>query len=377
MNFMPSLQATLEKWMRDADRGRCFSPGTVLAGLGSVYGGAMALRADLYRRGLLARRRLPCTVVSVGNLTLGGTGKTPLTMELARRIRAMGWRVAVVSRGYRGRAEEGGAVVSDGRRLWLSAADAGDEPYLMARRLEGVPVVVGKDRWTAGMTAVARFSTQVAILDDGFQHLRLERDLDLLLFDARAPLGNGLVFPGGRLREPPRAVRRCDAVVLVNRGGEPGAGETGRLDRMADRPHFSLALKAFAVEVRFGGTADSSESSAAAYLAGRRCVAFAGVADNACFFADVGRLGGEVAASFGFRDHHPYRRADVDRLLAAARRTGARCLVTTAKDAVRLEAFGPLELPLVVIDLAPSWSDGGQGIQALLERRLGRPSSPS
>jgi tetraacyldisaccharide 4'-kinase len=374
MNFMPSLQATLEKWMQPADRGRFFSPRTILAGLGAVYGGAMAVRADLYRRGLLARRRLPCTVVSVGNLTLGGTGKTPLTMELARRIRAMGWRVAVVSRGYRGRAEEGGAVVSDGRRLWLSAADAGDEPYLMARRLDGVPVVVGKDRWTAGMTAVARFSTQVAILDDGFQHLRLERDLDLLLFDARAPLGNGLVFPAGRLREPPRAARRCDAVVRMKRGADAVADDGANLGGLTDRPHFTLALKAFPVEARFG---EAPSPPAAAYLAGRRCVAFAGVADNACFFVDVGRLGGEVAASFGFRDHHPYRRADVDRLLAAARRTGARCLVTTAKDAVRLEAFGPLELPLVVIDLAPSWSDGGQGIQAFLERRLGRPSSPS
>lgn len=370
---MHFLQKKVEKWMQDVDRGRFFPPRMILGGLGAVYGGAMALRADLYRRGVLARRRLPCMVVSVGNLTLGGTGKTPLTMELARCIHAMGWRVAVVSRGYRGRAEGRGAVVSDGRRLLRSAAGAGDEPYLMARRLDGVPVVVGKDRWTAGMTAVERFSSQVVVLDDGFQHLRLERDLDLLLFDAQAPMGNGLVFPGGRLRESTRAARRCDAVVLVNRGGEPGADEARLPGGVADRPHFTVTLKARPVDVRFGMPGDSPPFSPQAFLAGRRCVVFSGIADNARFFEDVGRLGGEVVASFGFRDHHPYRRADLRRLLGAARRTGARCLVTTAKDAVRLEAFGPLELPLVVIDLEPSWSDGGQDIRAFLERRLGRP----
>lgn len=370
---MEALRTTVGKWLRDADRGRLISPRTVLAGLGAVYGGAMALRADLYRRGVLARRRLPCKVVSVGNLALGGTGKTPLTMELARRIRVMGWRVAVVSRGYRGGAEDCGAVVSDGRRLLLDAAAAGDEPYLIARRLDGVPVVVGKDRWAAGMTAVARFASQVVILDDGFQHLRLARDLDLLLLDARAPMGNGLIFPAGGLREAPRAARRCDAVVRVSRG-EGGGDEAGIPRGVAHRPRFSLILKAFPVAVRFGEAGDTSPAAAAAYLSGRRCVAFAGVADNARFFDDISRLGGEVAASFGFRDHHPYRRADLARMLAAAGQAGARCLVTTAKDAVRLEAFAPLALPLVVIDLEASWSDGGQGIQALLERRLGRPS---
>jgi tetraacyldisaccharide 4'-kinase len=368
------LQKTVEKWMQRTDRGRFFSPRTILAGLGAVYGGAMALRADLYRRGVLARRRLPCKVVSVGNLTLGGTGKTPLTMELARRIQAMGWRVAVVSRGYRGSAEGRGAVVSDGRRPLLSAAEAGDEPYLIARRLDGVPVVVGKDRWAAGMTAVARFSSQVVILDDGFQHLRLARDLDLLLVDARAPVGNGLVFPGGRLREPPGAARRCDAVVRVSRG-EKGGDAASIPNDLARRPHFNLALNAFPVEVQFGEAEARPGASAAAYLAGRRCVVLAGIADNTRFFEDVGRLGGAVVATFGFRDHHPYRRSDLHPVLAAARQAGAGCLVTTAKDAVRLEALGPLDLPLVVIDLAPVWDDGGQGIQALLERHLGRPVS--
>jgi tetraacyldisaccharide 4'-kinase len=374
MTPMQTLRKTVKKWMREDDRGRFFSPRTILAGLGAVYGGAMAVRADLYRRGVLTRRRLPCKVVSVGNLALGGTGKTPTTLELARRIHAMGWRVAVVSRGYRGSFEDRGAVVSDGRRLLLSAAEAGDEPYLIARRLPGVPVVVGKDRWAAGMIAVTHFSSRVVILDDGFQHLRLNRDLDLLLFDAQSPLGNGLVFPGGRLREPPRFARRCDAVVRVHRGGEPEVSPPKPLDGLAHRPHFDLTLKAYPVEVLPGETGDPPAISAAAYLAGRRCIALSGIADNHRFFDDVRRLGGEAAECFGFRDHHPYRRSDLDRILAAARQSGARCLVTTAKDAVRLETFGPLGLPLVVIDLEPVWSDGGQGIQAFLDRRLGRPT---
>jgi hypothetical protein len=144
---------------------------------------------------------------------------------------------------------------------------------------------------------------------------------------------------------------------------------------MADRPHFNLTLKAYPVAVLYGGADDPPAIPAAAFLAGRRCIAFSGIADNARFFDDVRRLGGEVAECFGFRDHHSYRRRDIDQVLAAARRTGAGCLVTTAKDAVRLEAFGPLAFPLVVIDLAPVWSDGGKGIQAFLDRRLGRSGS--
>jgi tetraacyldisaccharide 4'-kinase len=374
MKPLQPLQETVEKWMRDPGRPPFFSMRAVLAGMGEVYGGAMALRADLYRRGWLSRRRLPCLVVSVGNLTLGGTGKTPLTMDLARRVRAMGWQVAVVSRGYRGRAEDRGAVVSDGRRLLLPAAEAGDEPFLIARRLTGVPVVVGKDRWTAAMVALERFAPQVVILDDGFQHLRLARDLDLLLFDAREPLGNGRIFPGGRLREAPRAARRCDAVVLVSRGGGSGGDAPRGLDGVAGRPRFAVALKPRLVDVQLAA-AGAPPFPAAGDLAGRRCVAFAGVADNRRFFEDVKRLGGDVAACFGFRDHHFYQAQEIAQLIDAARQTGASCLVTTAKDAVRLEAFGPLALPLAIVDLAAAWSDGGAAIEAFLMQRLGRPTA--
>ena len=227
---MMRLTAYIEALMTDPDRRPFVSPATLLSALSGVYGGAMVLRAGLYRRGLLERRRLPCRVVSVGNLTVGGTGKTPLVMDLAARLRDRGWPVCVLSRGYRGTAERTGAVVSDGYRILVPAKVAGDEPWLMARRLAGIPVIVGRDRWASGMTAVDRFGARAVVLDDGFQHQRLVRDLDVLLLDARKPMGNGHLLPRGPLREPITAARRAHALVRIHR--RTGAGsETVRCPR--------------------------------------------------------------------------------------------------------------------------------------------------
>ena len=175
----------------------------------------MCLRARLYEKGVLPSKTLPCRVVSIGNLISGGTGKTPMTILVARMIRDMGYRVVVLSRGYRGRMEKTGGVVSDGRTIFKGPDDAGDEPYLMARILTGIPVVVGQRRYEAGMMAVKRFKPDVIVLDDAFQHLRLKRDLNLVLLDSRSPFGNGHMLPRGLLREPLSALRRAHAVVYT------------------------------------------------------------------------------------------------------------------------------------------------------------------
>ncbi len=370
---MRRLAGYIEAVMADPAPRPPLSPATLLAALSGVYGGAMALRADLYRRGILHRRRLPCRVVSVGNLTVGGTGKTPLTMDLAARLRHRGWPVCVLSRGYRGTAEQTGAVVSDGCRVLVPAKVAGDEPWLMARRLSGIPVIVGRDRYASGMTAVNRFGARVVVLDDAFQHLGLARDLDILLLDARAPLANGYLLPRGRLREPFIQARRAHAWVRIHRHTWAGGG-TGPLPAPA-RPVLDAILDSSLAMLAAPGGAAIPQGATSDFFKGRRVVAFAGIAGNASFFDALETAGATLTACLGFADHHAYRSADLERILSAARRTGADCLATTAKDHARLDAAA-WPLPLAVMDLAVAWSDGGAMIDGLLDRCMAAPQGP-
>ena len=183
--------------------------------LSKAYGAGVRLRRDGYALGFLKSRKLPCTVISIGNLTTGGTGKTPMTIYVAERVRQLGYRVAVISRGYKGAAEKNGGIVSDGNAILMDPNTAGDEPFLLAASLKGIPVLVGHDRYQSGMKAINRFQTEVVILDDAFQHLALFRDLNLLLLDSTMPFGNGRLLPRGTLREPAAALRFSDALIMT------------------------------------------------------------------------------------------------------------------------------------------------------------------
>jgi len=174
--------------------------GSLLAALAWPYGWAQRVRVQAYTQGWATIKRLPCRVLSVGNLTLGGTGKTPLVEAIATMLRGHGQRVAVLSRGYGRRSQAPITVVSDGGKCLVSPEAAGDEPWLLAEHLPGVPVLVGNDRYAAGMLAVERFGVEVVVLDDGFQHLPLARDLDIVVLDSSDPFGGGYVLPAGRLR---------------------------------------------------------------------------------------------------------------------------------------------------------------------------------
>jgi tetraacyldisaccharide 4'-kinase len=185
------------------------------------YGFAMWLRAYMYQKGIILKtRRLPVPVISIGNLTLGGTGKTPMTQFVVRHLLAKGRRPLIISRGYGGRTTGGPRVVSDGTSMLMSPAEAGDEPCLLAESLSGVPVVIGRKRYEAGLFALEKFSADVIVLDDAFQHLGVARDLDVVLFKSGAFLGNGRVFPGGPLREPLSALQRADVFVVTGLPGE-------------------------------------------------------------------------------------------------------------------------------------------------------------
>lgn len=354
-----------------------FSPATGLLAVSWLYGACMRARRIFYEQGVFASHRLPSFVISVGNLCLGGAGKTPMVLHLGRQVRDMGYSVAVVSRGYKGLHESKGAVVSDGRKILCDARHAGDEPYLTANLLGGVPVAVGKDRVAAGRTVVNRFHPQVLILDDGFQHLRLQRDLNLLLLDCRHPFGNAFVLPRGTLREPKAALSRADALILT-RCDIPGRTDNPELAktlassrpvyRTAHRSTLRVVLPAgqMPVQTLSGGPV----AELGTMVDGKRVFVFSGLAQNQAFQDSVRILGANVTGSLGFGDHHPYTAGDTRRIIRAALSAGSDYLVTTDKDYVRLPSRIRFPLTLVVLGIDIDFGGDRERWQRFIARQV-------
>jgi tetraacyldisaccharide 4'-kinase len=295
--------------------------------LGGLYGRAAAWRRDWYDRHPERRRQLRAPVISIGNVVVGGSGKTPTVAEVVRVLQQLGERPAILSRGYgRREASAGVVVVSDGARVLQPAARSGDEPQMLARALPGVPVLVARSRWEAGVAAERQFGVTVHVLDDGFQHLQLARDVDLVIV-SRDDLTES-ALPHGRLREPLVSARRADAVLV------PGTE--------ADR-------RAVAAQLRCGTIFGLEVHHDALEMVGRRVVAVAGIARPERFFAAVRRQGVEVAREFRFRDHHWFTRRDVEMVERAAADLHADAVVTTEKDAVRLDGTTWIALPMRVV----------------------------
>lgn len=300
-----------------------------------AYGAAHRLRQRWY--GFRARR-LPRPVISVGNLHWGGAGKTPLVAAVAGRLRDLGLSVTVLSRGY-GRREAGIKVVSTGEGPLLGPSLAGDEPVLLAGSLPRVSVVVGEDRYQAGLHALQRLEPQpeIFLLDDGFSHLKLYRDLDLLAFPASDPFAGGRLLPGGRLREPLSSAARADAALLTGASGE---GDFGSRLAAALRP-FGFRGPAFASAVT-----PSPAQLAPGHLLepGSRVLLVSAIARPERFRVSVEAGGFEVAEEIRFGDHHDYPARSLARIEAAFAASGAAAVLTTSKDRVKLH--GRLEAPL-------------------------------
>lgn len=339
-----------------------------LAPLSGLYSGVVSARARMYRSGRFRSERAPVPVVSVGNLTFGGTGKTPFVEFLARRLRFEGRRPAILSRGY-GRRSRGPVVVSAGNGPLVDPAQGGDEPVAMARRLPAVPVVVAERRLEAARTAI-ELGADVLLLDDGYQHLALARDVDILLLDAADPFGGGHLPPAGTLREPLSALARADAFVFtrVDRGtpSPEAREELGR--RNPGAPVFSARIRAV-------GLADESGSPViSSALTGRRFIAVCGIAHPRAFVASLKELELAPEEVLAFPDHHRYARRDLARIRRAADRTGSAWIATTEKDAVKLE--GETSLPVVVVKLEVEIVEAGF-FPFLLTRLAGRePDAP-
>ncbi len=335
------------------------------------YGGAVRLRASLFDRRIFKSEKLPCKVISIGNLTVGGTGKTPMTIYVAEMVQHLGYRPAVVSRGYKGRYEKKGGIVSDGRDILLKAEDSGDEAFMMARKLKHIPVLVGRNRFRSGMQAINRFRANVILLDDGLQHLQLKRDIDLILLDDARPLGNGQLLPRGMLREPVYAMKRASAFIFT-RCGDENSG----MPPMPRRPLFRSFHVPYVAEIvranagRSSAPGNCSSNPDFTFLRGRKALVFSGIAKNDEFYRMLEGLGCCPARFAGFPDHHWYSSEDVKFLLAEIQKTDAELLITTDKDYARIAGKFSWPVDLWVIGIKISLKDQTDAFAAFIEKRL-------
>jgi tetraacyldisaccharide 4'-kinase len=329
-----------------------------------LYATVARARRKWYARHPEARRRLDRPVVSVGNIAVGGSGKTPTVAHLARLLLDAGERPAVLTRGYaRRRPQDGVTVVSDGTQVLADVETAGDEPLMLARALPGVPVLVCADRYLAGRLAERRLGATVHLLDDGFQHFRLMRDIDLVLLGGDE-LDRPVTLPSGRLREPLDAARAADAIVVPDGDEETGARIAAalhapsvfRLRTLFDRPRLV-----------------DPPGRPAAPAPGTRVLAVAGIARPERFFRAVEAEGWTVAAEVSFPDHHPFTAADMARVAETAARARAVMALTTEKDLVRMLPLEPFPLPVAWVPMRVV-VEPAHDFRRWLQERLGRPS---
>jgi tetraacyldisaccharide 4'-kinase len=339
--------------------------------LSPLYGFLMTVRSNFYRWGFLRQRKLETPVVSVGNLVLGGTGKTPLVHYIARLLQQHHAQPAILSRGYGGAATAAINVVADRQNIMLDAAAAGDEPRLLAEKLPGVPVITGKKRYAAGRFAIDTLGAEVLILDDGFQHMALQRDLNLVLFNGLTCLGNGRVLPGGELREPVAALQRADAFIISN----VGSVTTKRVREciaflqktQPETPVFTTSYRPAKTLIRLHqGKSSTISPEAAATIP---LYGFCGIAAPASFRNTLLAAGLNLRDFEAYADHYPYSAGDIETLCSRAEGCGAAGLITTEKDLVKVRHLLPAEFPLLVL---PIELDAGEDLDLFLRQHLAK-----
>jgi tetraacyldisaccharide 4'-kinase len=319
-----------------ADLARSF-----LSGCAGLYDAGLEFYLQAELLGLRRRTHLPLPVLSIGNLVVGGTGKTPMTQWLCRCLQSDGMRVAVLSRGHGGTGD-GVRVVSTGEtEIFATAAEAGDEPILLAKTLSGIPLLTGKDRRLSGREALRRFALDALVLDDGFQYWQLARDLDVVLLDARRPFDNGYPLPRGLLREPKRHLARA-GIVVVTRSEDLTA-----LARVALKTQITALVPSapvFFARHQASGLVAAEDLAAlplpVSWLSGKRIVALSGIAQPASFVSSLRHAGADIAEHLVYPDHTVYTEADARRATQAVRVTGAEALLMTEKDAVKWPVAG-------------------------------------
>ncbi len=330
-----------------------------LAGLFRI---GVALRHAGYNHGWLKSRRLCRPVVSVGNLTVGGTGKTPLVANIAKMLLRNGLKPSILTRGYGRRNNAGLIVIKPGEGDKVRAQEVGDEPALLSRMLPEIPIVLSADRFRAGQLAEAQFHVDAHILDDGFQHLALARNLDLVVLDATQPISNWRLLPAGRQREPLSALRRAQMVVITR----TDSADPKDLEELVTKvsPH----TRVFRSQTVLRGWTDawSGEPVALAKIQVQKLAAFCGIGNPKAFFADLRRWGLDLVAEDAFPDHHVYTEGEIQQLTANARKNGATALLTTQKDAVKFSRDWKPQLPILSCEIEAQILNAGEFERALM-----------
>ena len=362
-----------------------------------VYTAIVSLRNTCYTRGIFQARRLPCTVISVGNIVVGGTGKTPAVIAIAKQLQADGVRVAILLRGYKRQSREKITIVTDGEKRFCTAAESGDEADMMARLLPGIPIIVGRHRYAAGQLAITRFKSEVLLLDDGFQHRQLHRDVDIVTIDATRPFNTGQLLPAGTLREPVTALRRADMLLLTRTDSigrrdipvlipetsgrrdipVPIPETSGRRDISVPIPETIKTGRALLREelsklapnipilesvhrpthlYRLHASGDL-EQLPLNWLSGKRLLAVCGIGNPNAFVTTLNHYAPETVEPLAFPDHHAYTEADCQRIQRKMTQTGAICIVTTQKDEQKLARFAD-KLPIAVLAVTLVITDG-------------------
>jgi tetraacyldisaccharide 4'-kinase len=316
-----------------------------LSPLGLLYGAVMRSRASLYEHGFFRTHEIGKPVISVGNLTTGGTGKTPLVAAIARHLAQKGRRVCILTRGY-GREHPGRrVVVSDGDQILADVTQTGDEALMLAEQLKGkAAVICDSDRVSAAHFAKEKLASDVFVLDDGFQNLRIARDVNLVTIDATNPWGNKHVLPTGTLREPVKALGRADCIVLTRTDQSTEADLLKQIEKLSNAPVLSSRMV-----ISQTRSIQSAGVTPETFSARQPVAAFCAVGNPHAFF-DLLRADFNLTNTTPFRDHHQFTQADIDRTTRNAIANGAQALVITAKDEVKLRALR-FDLPCYVVDI--------------------------
>ncbi len=322
-------------------------------------------RTWLYEHGWFSRHRLPCPVVSVGNLTVGGTGKTPMAMWVANRLAERGKKVAILSRGYRRHSRQTFVLVSDGQSIVAGPHEAGDEPYLMARRCPGVVVAVGANRYQLGRWVLRQMSVDCFVLDDGFQHLSLDRDVNLLLIDSSDLDGLRTLLPAGRLREPLGAAKRASDIILTR------VDDVSTIPRVVELLKAATGVGCHPVITRFAahalvGASEVAARQPLATIQGKRAFIFSGVGNPKQFRRVVDTLGVRVVDECVLPDHVAYTASMLGALARRMERSHPDVALTTEKDLVKVQSRWSMAVPVLAVALTVEFVDGRSRLEEAL-----------
>ncbi len=318
-----------------------------------IYYLIIELKLFLYEKKTIKQHQMKTKIISIGNITLGGTGKTPAVIEIANLFQNK--KVAILSRGYKSQCEHKMAIVSNGRQILLKEPEAGDEPYLLAKRLPSVPIIIGKDRIKSAKYARDRFGAEIIILDDGFQYWQLKRDLDIVLINGKEPYGNTHIFPLGTLREPIKNLKRADIFIITKI--DQSLNRTRIIQDLKMINPKALILESIHKPLKFIGL-DSKEEYPLEFVKDIDILALSSIGDPDSFEFTLKQLVSKKFIHLKFPDHYGYTKKDINKLIDYLR--GISFIITTEKDIVRLKDVAPPDLPILYLKIkleiiTPHW----------------------